>query len=168
MVIEFFIPCIPPKATGSQKRIITVRGRPIVTKTKDAKDAESTLDGLLMAHQPHSPVVGPLSVTVSLTWPWRKGEPKKRLLLGSVPHTSKPDVDNYLKSLFDCLTRLRFWNDDAEIAELFVRKSWGDRPGIGIAIRSLGGDNVEKVSVPSPQDSLLLKRLSNGLLEVRS
>jgi Holliday junction resolvase RusA-like endonuclease len=57
--------------------------------------------------------------------------------LGRVPHTSKPDCSNVLKTLEDRLVALRFIGDDANVVEVTVRKFWGDEPGIRISITPL-------------------------------
>ena len=30
------------------------------------------------------------------------------------------------------MTRLAFWSDDGQVAQLMIRKQWGECPGIGI------------------------------------
>jgi Holliday junction resolvase RusA-like endonuclease len=74
---------------------------------------------------------------LEFTWPWRQSEPKRTRLLGRVPHTSKPDCSNVLKTLEDRLVALRFIGDDANVVEVTVRKWWGDEPGIRITITPL-------------------------------
>lgn len=40
-------------------------------------------------------------------------------------HTSRPDVDNLLKFVFDALNR-HFWNDDSVIYKVEASKVWGE------------------------------------------
>ena len=46
----------------------------------------------------------------------------------------KPDVDNYVKLLFDALTGIA-WQDDAQVTDLHVTKRFGDRDEVVISIR---------------------------------
>jgi len=39
--------------------------------------------------------------------------------------TTRPDLDNYLKSLIDGLQGARLFADDAQIVEIAARKAWG-------------------------------------------
>ena len=48
---------------------------------------------------------------------------------------TKPDWDNLAKTLQDVLTRLRFWEDDAQVYSASVEKWWGEEPQITITIR---------------------------------
>lgn len=42
------------------------------------------------------------------------------------PHVQKPDCDNLVKQIGDSLNRIA-WVDDSQIAQITVRKIWGDR-----------------------------------------
>lgn len=44
--------------------------------------------------------------------------------------TSKPDLDNSVKSLQDVMTRMGFWKDDSQIALLKLKKRLSEHPGI--------------------------------------
>jgi hypothetical protein len=51
---------------------------------------------------------------------------------GVIPCDTRPDCDNLCKILFDAMTRLGFWGDDSQIADLRFVKCWGDTAGIGV------------------------------------
>lgn len=51
--------------------------------------------------------------------------------------TSKPDTDNLEKALKDCMTRLHFWKDDAQVASEISEKFWAAVPGIYVRIEEL-------------------------------
>lgn len=53
------------------------------------------------------------------------------------PKTSRPDADNIVKLLLDVCTDLEMWPDDAVVADLHVRKLWGDKPSVRITIEPL-------------------------------
>ena len=66
----------------------------------------------------------------------------KRLLArsspeGSIPHTAKPDVDNAIKAVMDCLTQLGMWRDDAQVVSVYAEKVYiakGQRSGALIQV----------------------------------
>lgn len=51
-----------------------------------------------------------------------------------VAHTKKPDLDNLLKFIFDCLNGVA-WKDDSQIATFTANKVYGDEPKTEITIR---------------------------------
>ncbi|RYG35685.1 MAG: RusA family crossover junction endodeoxyribonuclease [Burkholderiales bacterium] len=136
-MIAFHLPIIPPKATsqGAGKRIVIKDGKPLFFKNDKATTAEHDLTLLCSQHAPKQPIEGPISLKIDFVFPWRKSEPKKRVALGRVPHTSKPDCSNLVKMIEDCLTKLGFWADDGQVADLHVSKAWGRAVGIYVAIQ---------------------------------
>ena len=48
--------------------------------------------------------------------------------------TSRPDVDNSVKSLLDVMTHLDFWEDDSLICRLDISKTYSEHPGIHIEV----------------------------------
>ena len=143
METEFYISCVPPKATHQASATILKRpdGTPFVGKmqTSKGKAAQRNLLALLREHAPASPVTGPLALNVVWCYPWRKSEPKKNRIAGFKPCDTRPDVDNLAKMLLDVMSGPGgFWNDDSQIAVLTFSKFWGDLPGIGIRYKTLG------------------------------
>ena len=135
-MISFFLPIIPSKATsqGAGKRIMVVRGRPMFFKSNHAKEAEGDLMSLCAPYAPKEPLQGAVALYVDFTFPWRKSEPKRRIALGRVPHTSRPDCSNLIKMIEDVMTKLRFWTDDSCVAHLVISKGWGDNVGISVEV----------------------------------
>lgn len=140
-MINFFVSCEPPKSTHQASlRIITPKhGKSFVGKYKNskAKQAEEYISLLLRPYAPLKPYIGPLTVSVEWTYPWRKAETKARKAAGYQPCDKRPDCDNLCKILFDCMSKLGFWVDDGQIADLRFGKGWGDKPGIGITINEI-------------------------------
>ncbi len=138
-MVSFHLPIIPPKATsqGAGKRIAVINGRPMFFKNQKAVSAEHDLLMLCAPHTPQERLEGPVVLDVEFVWPWRKSEPKRRLAMGRAHHTSKPDCSNIIKQLEDVLTKLQFWTDDGQVADLRVSKFWGDTPGIRVSIAEL-------------------------------
>ena len=52
---------------------------------------------------------------------------------------SCPDTDNLNKLLKDCMTKLGFWNDDAQVCREIIEKFWvkSSPSGIWIRVRQL-------------------------------
>ena len=55
--------------------------------------------------------------------------------------TTKPDTDNMIKLLKDCMTLVGYWKDDAYVVSEITEKFYADTPGIYICVRSLSNDN---------------------------
>lgn len=101
---------------------------------------------------PTEPISGPVAMTAVFRMPRPKGHfrtgKNANELKPSAPshHTSKPDVDNLLKAVMDCLSRLRLWRDDDQVCKLrevekrYVRP--GERPGMYLVIETIEGAAV--------------------------
>lgn len=61
-------------------------------------------------------IEGPLSIRFSFTMPRPKARRKERFV------TTKPDLDNLVKSTMDALTDRAVWRDDSQVAEILARK----------------------------------------------
>jgi Holliday junction resolvase RusA-like endonuclease len=131
------LPHNPSTATAQGKRAARTPMGIRFYKSADMKKAEASLEALLIPHRPETPVASPCKLEIEYVFPWRKTEPKKRLALGKVPHTTRPDCSNLVKAIEDLLCVHRFIRDDAGIAELVVKKSWGENPGITITIEPM-------------------------------
>jgi Holliday junction resolvase RusA-like endonuclease len=62
---------------------------------------------------------------------------KKKSPEGRIPHTSKPDTDNAVKAVMDCLTGIRMWTDDSLVSAIKAEKHYvakDQRPGALIQI----------------------------------
>ena len=131
MQISFFLLMIPPTITHQQKDITVRRGKPVVYEPAELKAARTKMEAYLAKHAPTVPLRGAVRLIVKWCFPLagkhKDGEWK----------TSKPDTDNLQKMLKDCMTRLGFWNDDAQVVSEVVEKFWAKVPGIYIAAEEL-------------------------------
>jgi Holliday junction resolvase RusA-like endonuclease len=84
------------------------------------------------------PLEGPLAVSIYATFvppaSWSKRKVEVTL---HRPHTQRPDLDNIGKAILDGLNRIA-WADDAQVADLHVRKVWGITPQTVVIIRKIG------------------------------
>ncbi len=142
--MDFFIPCVPPKATHHAKKVVNIRlrdGRSFA-KLADKPELASAREfwvSVLRPFMPPAPVAPPVSLTLEFTWPWRSSDPKKlRERFARIPCEVKPDCSNAAKTLEDLLVGLTFIPGDEKVAELIVRKFIGNTPGLRVEIRTIG------------------------------
>ena len=130
MGTEFFMAMIPPTITHQEKKVHVVNGRPIFYEPDKLKAARQKLTYYLGQHAPAEPYQGGLRLIVKWCFP------RGRHMDGEYKIT-KPDTDNLQKLLKDCMTAVRFWSDDAQVASEVVEKFWADIPGIYIRVTEL-------------------------------
>lgn len=131
MVIEFFMPMAKvPTATHQEHKVSVVNGKPVFYEPADVKATRQKLTAYLGQHVPEQPFCGAVRLTVK--WCFPKGRHKN-----GTYKTTKPDTDNLQKMLKDVMTKLHFWQDDAQVASEIVEKFWADIPGIWIRVEEL-------------------------------
>ena len=127
--LEFFLSMkSPPTATHQMKQINFKEKR--VYEPYAVKKARADLEGALSGFIPQEPFLGALRLTTK--WCYPSGE-------HNAPSykTTKPDTDNMIKLLKDCMTKLGFWKDDAQVASEITEKFWATPTGIYIKVESL-------------------------------
>ncbi len=130
MVIEFFMPMLPPTITYQQHKVKTVNGKPVFYDPPELKDARQKLTANLIPNIPEQPFT--TAVRLTTKWLFPKGQHKN-----GEWKTTKPDTDNMIKLLKDCMTVCRFWKDDALVVSEITEKFWADIPGIYVRIEEL-------------------------------
>lgn len=139
-MIEIVLRCVPPSTTAQQgKRVRVVRTRtgrhvPRFYRSAAIQRAAHTWATLLQPHIPAQPIVGPVSLGVSLVYPHLQCT-AKRDQVSMRPKTSKPDLGNAVKEIEDVLVRLRFLEDDQQVGRLTAEKWHGPADQVGIYIR---------------------------------
>ena len=130
--MNFFIAITPPTATAQERKVRIVKNRPIFYDPPAVKEAKDKLSAYLSVNRPSQPLEGPLSLRVM--WLFPRGKSHKN----GQWRSTRPDTDNLQKLLKDCMTKCRFWNDDAQVAREIIEKRWSDEPcGIYIEIDRL-------------------------------
>ena len=127
MLIELFMPMIPPQTTAQEKQVTLRKGKPVFYEPEKLKDARNKLMAHLAAHAPDERLTGAVRLTTKWCFPRGKHENGEYKI-------SKPDTDNLQKLLKDCMTDLGFWKDDAQVASEVIEKFWADIPGIYIHV----------------------------------
>ena len=117
--MKFTIPIIP-KAQMRARHGRTKGGFSVTYKAEAQRQAEAQLMALLQRHRPDTPFWGELLLRVQAYLPIPASWSKKKIQAaqsGLLRPTSKPDLDNLIKNLKDCLTALNFWHDDKQVVE---------------------------------------------------
>ena len=127
----------PSRVTAQQKGLRVVRGHAQFYEKRKVTDEKDKLAAHLIKDRPSEPYHGPLSVRIS----WLFETDKKKDI--GAPKTTRPDLDNLSKSLLDLMTKLGFWDDDAQIAKLELRKGWSSR-GHGVLSIEIGGEEWQE------------------------
>lgn len=127
----FFLPMVPPTVTHQEQKVHITKGKPVFYELPELKAARTKLEAHLAKYKPEDPAAGPVRLMVKWCFPLsgkhRNGEYK----------TSKPDTDNLQKMLKDCMTRVGFWKDDAQVCCEIIEKFWAKVPGIAISIEEV-------------------------------
>jgi Holliday junction resolvase RusA-like endonuclease len=127
--IVFIVPGTP---VGKGRPKFARRGNFVTTYTPEKT---ATYENLVKvkaeeAMQGRDMIVGPVAVEISLfVTPPASWSQKKRnaAFAGEIYPTSKPDIDNVIKGLFDACNEI-VWKDDKQIVDLLVRKAYGVTP----------------------------------------
>lgn len=134
-VCSFTVPGVP---VGKKRPRFFRRGNHVGTY-----NAQETEEGLFLLRASQSireqggMVEGPVSVLARFVFPVPKSKSRKvreRMLSGEEPHVKKPDVDNCLKFVLDCLNG-EAWKDDASVCEVYALKEYGEEPRTEVVVR---------------------------------
>jgi Holliday junction resolvase RusA-like endonuclease len=121
-------------------RTFMVNGRQVSSaRVYDAKTSEGWKSEIALAVRPFipkTPIAGAVAIEVDFIFERPKSHWGKRGVRPSAPthHVSKPDLDNLIKAVKDCLTVLRVWGDDSQVIAENLTKMYGDRPGARVKI----------------------------------
>lgn len=108
-----------PEKTASYESLVAMAGH-------DAMAGRDLLLGACM-------VIIEITVPIAASWSKRK---QAQALAGTLYPTSKPDIDNVEKILFDGLNGI-VWKDDVQVVDVVKRKRYGATPGVEMTIRLL-------------------------------
>ena len=132
--MEFFLDMEPPTVTAQEHKVRIVHGKPVFYDTAKLKAARGVFESLLWQNKPKEPLDGPVSLIVN--WHFATKSHKE-----GAYRVTRPDTDNLQKLLKDCMTRVGFWKDDAQVCREVVTKRWSrQRPGIHIRVVSIDDD----------------------------
>lgn len=131
-MIKFFIPLkkIPSK-TAQQKGVRVVKGKPVFYTKPEVLRVKDMFKSHMSAHKPDKPLKGPVQLVVKWCYCSDKHKP------GDWKDT-KPDTDNLLKALKDCLEDCGFFAvGDSQVASEINQKFYNEVQGIFIQLEQL-------------------------------
>lgn len=129
-----------PVAQG-RPRASTVNGYVRMYDPKKSREFKQYVRLVASQHRPQELLTGPLRLKVKVFRPTLKSFSKKKKVAaerGEIRPTTKPDVDNYIKSIFDGLNKV-IWKDDSQVVDLQVSKFYSESPRIEVEIQELEG-----------------------------
>ena len=132
--ITIMLPIVPPTKTHQNKKIVNIGKHAKLADTKELKLVISDYLTLLKPYQPARPDgAGLPEAGLRLALPQERAEKKT----GSGSFRKRPNRTGttWPKPLQDVLTRLRFWEDDAQVYSASVDKWWGEEPQITITVQ---------------------------------
>jgi Holliday junction resolvase RusA-like endonuclease len=136
--IEFTISCIPRGQTRARHAVVAGHSR--TYKSKEQQADERTLEAIMYEFKPPNPLAGAISVSIRAIMPIPKSKPKKWQIqahAGLLFPTGKPDLDNVAKNILDVLVAMRFMDDDRQVCELHVSKTYDTEPGYHISLKEM-------------------------------
>ena len=114
-----------------------MNGKPVQYEPPALVAARGKLMAHLAKHRPSQKMGGPLRVVVK--WLFYNKQKKRH---GQYKETI-PDLDNMEKLLFDVMTNLGYWHDDAQICSKITEKLWTcETPGLWISIKLIPGQGT--------------------------
>ena len=139
MHTTFFMKMQPPTITQQEHKIGKSKsGRPYIYEPAELKDAREKLTAHLSQFKPPRKLQGP--IRLSVTWCFYTSRVQEVFAW----RTKKPDTDNLNKMLKDCMTRLDYWEDDAQVVyEIITKMDVGDPKDAGIYIKLEEMDDSE-------------------------
>lgn len=114
-MIKFFLNFEPdiPTLTHQHgiKPFVRKDGKPGMRKTRELESLEYLYRLKLAKFAPPKPITGPVALTT--IWYFNGGAKCAACRW----RTKKPDTDNLVKTLKDCMTAAGFWKDDAQVCK---------------------------------------------------
>ena len=140
MKIEFFEPMRIPSATHQEKQVAVIKDRPHFYEPAAVRDARAKYMAYLGRHVPKQPLDGPVCLDVAFEY---HSDKMAQANDNSIRwKTTKPDTDNMVKLVKDCMTALGYWHDDAQVCLETVQKYFHKfSEGIYIRVVSIDGKN---------------------------
>ncbi len=110
----------------------------ITYHTKEQKYNENTLITEMLPFRPPEPIIDPIILDVQAYFSIPKSKPawwRAAALAGLIQHDKKPDADNILKMLNDCMQTLQFFKNDSQIFYVHCKTGYSEKPRWEITLR---------------------------------
>lgn len=123
---------VPPLPVGMRQRYHAAVYKPQeVRKWQVFAKHEATIQ---MAGR--APYPGGLTVVIHVFLPIPVSLSKRKrdmALIGAIRPVARPDIDNFIKAIFDSLNGI-CWIDDAQVVELHAAKMYSDKPRVVVRV----------------------------------
>ena len=130
-MIEFFMAMKVPTTTHQMHKVRTADGKPRFYEPQELRETRRKLRAYLGMHRPEKPLMGALRLSTKWLFPPGKSHRPNTW------KTTRPDTDNLIKLLKDCMTAEGFWLDDAQVASELTEKFYGEHEGIYVRVEEL-------------------------------
>ena len=134
---EFFLAMKKiPSVTHQEHRVISQgpSKRAIFYDSPELAEARAKYVSLLAPFKPNVPAKGPVLLKIYWCYAASKKHP------AGTWKTSKPDTDNLVKLFKDCMTRVGFWKDDAQVVMEVTGKRYDQLEGVYVKVHEIGED----------------------------
>ncbi len=128
-MIEFFMPMRIPNTTHQMKQVAVVNGKPRFYEPQELQDARKKFGAYLGKHRPPEALTG--AIRLITKWVYESNGKYHTW------KTTRPDTDNMVKLLKDCMTAEGFWKDDAQVASEITEKFYGEHEGIYVRVEEI-------------------------------
>ena len=154
------LPLEPVGRPRQRHRVVTPKDLPSYVQSYTPEDgpyAEFARPAVLLLHSARRgqpALVGPVGLKAVLLFKMPKGEHRKRKPRPRRWHVSKPDVDNVLKAVMDCMVAAGWMADDTQVAQVEVQKfvaAQGQPASVHVTLFSL--PSLEFVPAPTAEIS---------------
>jgi len=145
MKLSFVIPGSPVAKARARVFYNKSLGRAMAyTPTKTAS-YENFIKLIAAQEWPHPPMTEPIHMSIKVYRSTPKSLSNKKVNLAELGHirpTSKPDCDNYLKSICDALNNLVF-KDDSQVVSVKIEKFYSAFPRTEIEIEGIENTEID-------------------------
>lgn len=137
-MIEFFMPMIPPTITHQEHKVMVRNGKPVFYDPPELKAARAKLTDAVGKFSPEYLLHGPVQLITKWIWPLEELPMIEKVDPNYFEwKTTKPDTDNLIKMLKDCMTKTGFWLDDCQVVSEVTEKMLSFTPGIYVKVVEL-------------------------------
>ena len=126
---------IPGNPIPQKRPKFSSRGKFVQVYNPGKKD-QDVIKILLKQIWEHEPISDPVELDITFYMPIPKGTSKikyKEMVSDQINHVKKPDVDNLLKTVLDCMNDIVF-EDDRQVHKITANKRYGETPRTEIKV----------------------------------
>lgn len=134
-LVQFFVPG-KPQGKGRPRAVARGKFVRMYTPAKTATYESTVALAASQAMAGREPFTGPVEALMTMVLPVPSSWSRRKqadATAGLVVPTTKPDMDNVVKAVFDAVNGI-VWTDDVQVVGLRVRKVYGATPGVQVIV----------------------------------